>query len=189
MSARYAALLALTFIAASGCKTAPEVRADKDPTANLASYRTFGFFENLATEKSGYSTLLTNRLKAATQRELEHRGLQLDSSTPQLLVNFNVNIENRTDVQSAPTGAGFYGYRAGMYGPWAGYPQDVYTTHYQEGTLAIDLVDAAKRQLVWQGVAEGRVEKAAVEDPGAAVDKVVSAIFAKFPTGSSTAAP
>lgn len=186
MSARNVALLALGCIGALlwGCSTAPEIRADKDPSANLASYRTFAFFDALATEKSGYSSLLTNRLKSATQRELELRGIKLDTSAPQLLVNFNVNIENRTDVQSAPTGAGFYGYRAGMYGPWSGYPQDVYTTHYKQGTLAIDLVDSTKRQLVWQGVAEGRIRKAATEDPGTAIDTVVSAIFQKFPAGT-----
>lgn len=118
-------------------------------------------------------------LKTSTQRELESRGLRQTTASPQLLVNFNVNVENRADVESTPA-AGFYGYRAGMYEMWAGYPQDVSTTHYKEGTLAIDLVDAAKQQLVWQGVAEGRMSKSALENPTAAIDKTVGQIFAKY---------
>lgn len=170
----------------AACTSGPQIRADADPGANLSEYRTFNFLDDLAIDNSSYTTLLTNRLKASTQRELEARGYKMTASDPQLLVNFNVNVADRTNVESSPAvGGGFYGYRAGAYGMWAGYPQDIHTTHYQQGTLAIDLVDAQKRQLVWQGVAEGRINKGAIENPGPAVDKVVSEIFSKYPvTGS-----
>ena len=174
-------LLALLTIVAAGCASGPQVRTDMDPAVHLGSYRTFAFFDQLATDKSQYGTMLTSRLKASTQRELERRGLQRTTSNPQLLVNFNVNVQTRSDVESTPASAGFYGYRAGRYGMWAGYPQDVHTTHYKEGTLAIDLVDAAKRQLVWQGVAEGRINRSAIENPTAAIDETVGAIFARYP--------
>lgn len=167
----------------SACASGPEVRADADPSANLRSYKTFGFYERVSTDKNAYTTLVSTRLKDATRRELEKRGYQYSQANPQLLANFNVNIENRQDVQSTPGMGvgGYYGYRAGMYGVWGGYPQDIETVHYQEGTLSIDLVDAAKKQLVWQGTAQGRVNKKAVENPGPAIDSVVSEIFTKFP--------
>jgi hypothetical protein len=162
------------------CASGPKVRADADPSVNLASYKTFGFFDQLSTDKSKYSTMITTRLKDATRRELKMRGYE-EAQDPQLLLNFNTNVENRTDVQSTPSSAGFYGYRAGMYGAWGGYPQDVHTTHYQEGTLAIDVVDAAKKQLVWQGVAQARLTKSMLENPGDTIDSVVTDIFAKYP--------
>lgn len=183
-----AAALTLIMLSAVGCTSGPEIRADADPTANLSSYKTFAFFEELATDKSAYTTMLTSRLKSAIRREMERRGYTLATSDPQLLVNFNVNVQDRTEVESTPTGA-YYGYRAGRYGMWGGYPQDVYTTHYQEGTLAIDLVDAAKRQLVWQGVARGRINKSAVENPDQAIDKVVAEIFAKHPVPPAPPSP
>jgi hypothetical protein len=104
-----------------------------------------------------------------------------EAPEPQLLVNFSTNVENRTDVQSSGASYGFYGYRAGMYGAWGGYPQDVYTTHYQQGTLAIDIVDAAKQQLVWQGVAQARLTKDMIENPEATIGSVVSDIFDRYP--------
>jgi Domain of unknown function (DUF4136) len=179
----YAKLLAASALSVllAACASGPTVRADGDPSVNLATYKTFGFFDQLATDKSKYSTMLTTRLKDSTRRELQRRGYQ-ESEQPQLFVNFSTNVENRTDVQSTPSAsAGFYGYRAGMYGAWGGYPQDVHTTHYQEGTLAIDLVDAAKKQLVWQGVAQARITKSMRENPSEAIDSVVTDIFAKYP--------
>jgi Domain of unknown function (DUF4136) len=175
---------ALSILLAS-CESGPQVRVDGDPSINLSSYKTFGFFSQVETDKSKYTTMISTRLKDATRRELQNRGYQ-EAENPQLLVNFNTNVENRTDVQSTPS-AGFYGYRAGAYGMWAGYPQDVQTTHYQEGTLAIDLVDAAKKQLVWQGVAQARITKSMRENPTEALDSIVADIFEKYPVPSAVA--
>lgn len=188
MFSRRAAIFVVTLsaIVVAGCASGPQVRTDADPSVNLASYKTFGFFDNLATDKSQYTTMLTSRLKAATQREMEKRGYRLATSNPELLINFNVNVADRTKVESTPSMGGYYGYRRGMYGMWGGYPQDVHTTNYQEGTLAIDLVDAAKKQLVWHGVAQGKISSKARENPGPAIDNVVTQIFAKHPVPAQT---
>ncbi len=172
----------------AACTSGPKVRTDADPTANLASYKTFAFFEELATDKSSYSTMITSRLKDATRRELKRRGYEEVTNDPQLLVNFNTNVETRTQVQSTPAPASFYGYRAGMYGAWGGYPADIHTTHYQEGTLVIDLVDAGKRQLVWQAVAQGRLSKKAIENPAASIDALIAEMFEKYPVPALDAA-
>jgi hypothetical protein len=164
----------------TACASGPTIRADGDPSVDLSTYKTFGFFDHLSTDQSKYSTMITTRLKDATRRELQKRGYQ-EAEQPQLLVNFNTNVVSRSEVQSTPAAGGFYGYRAGMYGAWGGYPQDVYTTHYQEGTLAIDVVDSTKKQLVWQGVAQARLTKSMLDNPGETIDSVVADIFAKYP--------
>jgi Domain of unknown function (DUF4136) len=177
-SVQIGTLALLAFLA--GCASKPEIRADADPTANLASYQTFGFFDGLATDKSKYSTMITARLKDATRREMQKRGYQEAPQNPQLLVNFNTNVQSRTEVHGSPSG-GFYGYRSGMYGAWSSYPSDVYTTQYKEGTLAIDIVDAGRKQLVWQGIAQARVTEAMLNNPTAAIDSIVTDIFGKYP--------
>lgn len=192
MISRFSAgLLALVAcVAITACSSGPAIRADVDPSANLGSYKTFAFLDRGAADRPGYSSLLTQHLKGATQREMEKRGYQLVATNPQLLVHFNLNIENRSDVRSTPstTGAGYYGYRAGYYSMWAGYPQqNIETVHYQAGTLAIDVVDAAQKRLVWSGVAEGKVSKKAAENPGPAIDRVVASIFEKYPVPAPAA--
>jgi hypothetical protein len=146
-------------LALAACSSGPTIRTDADPAADFSAYETFAFFEPLATDKAGYSTLLTARLKDAARRELEARGYTYDAADPDLLVNFNVNVVEKTEVRSSPSmsaGYGYYGYRGGMYGAWSGYPYDVTTTNYRQGTLTFDAVDAERKALVWQGGSSGR---------------------------------
>ncbi len=70
-------------------------------------------------------------------------------------------------------GVGYYGYRGGMYGGWPMYSNDVTTTHYKVGTGNIDVVDAARKQLVWEGVAEARLTDKMLDNPGPAIDSIV----------------
>jgi len=176
------AALAATLSLAGCGPSGPSIRADQDPSANLSAYRSFSFVSPLATDKAGYSTVLSSHLKAAVTREMQNRGYRYAESGGDLLVNFYANVEDKQDVRSYPTGptyGGYYGYRGGMYGGWGGY--EVQTVNYKQGTLAIDIVDGARKQLVWTGVAEGKVSKEARKNPGAAIDKVVGEIFAAYP--------
>jgi hypothetical protein len=182
-------VIAVGCVLVAACESGPTIRADGDPSVDFTAYKTFGFFDQLSTDKSKYATMLTGRLKDATRAELTKRGYT-EAPEPQLLVNFSTNVENRTEVNSTGSSAsyGFYGYRAGMYGAWGGYPTDVYTTHYQQGTLAIDMVDSAKKQLVWQGIAQARLTKTMLDNPGAAIGSVVADIFEKYPVKGPEAA-
>lgn len=168
----------------SACTTAPKVQTDFDRNADFSSYRTFGFVETLATDRSGYSTLLTGYFKSAVQREMTGLGYTFSDKNPDLLVNFSTNSEARTDVRSTGMNTGYgsyYGYRRGMY---AGFPSraEVDTVHYKVGTVNIDVVDAKKKQLVWEGATEGRLTKAVMADPQAAINGAVANIFAQYPT-------
>jgi len=55
-------------------------------------------------------------------------------------------------------------------------------------TLAIDLVDSTKKQLVWQGVAQAKLTKTMLDNPGAAIGSVVADIFEKYPVQPPAAA-
>lgn len=169
-------------LAAGGCATGPTVTSNYDHSANFASYRTFGFFSPLGTDRAGYATLVTQSLKNATRREMEARGYTYSENSPDLLLNFNGKLEKQTEVRSTPMGPpmmGYYGYRGGYYGGWGGYYTDVY--QYNEGTINVDLVDARQRQLVWEGVAVGRVSDKHRENVDAAISVAVGEIFKKFP--------
>lgn len=174
-------LFFLVVLALAGCASGPDIRVDADPAVNVTQYRTFAFFEPLATDKAGYSTLVTSRLKDASRREMEARGYVYETASPQLLLNFQLNVQERTEIRSSPSmGAGYYGYRS--YGAWASYPVDIDTTYYKQGTLNVDVVDAERKALVWQAVAEGRIKKESMKNPGPAIDNVVALLMADFPS-------
>jgi hypothetical protein len=184
-------VLALAGIAVlAGCASGPTIRSQVNPSADPSSYETFAFFSPLATDRDGYESVLTARLKAATRRNLEAKGYVYAESNPDLLVNFFANIEDRQEIRTYPAapamGGGYYGYRTGYYGGWGGYyggyrPTEIETVNYKAGTLTIDLVDPADKVLVWQGQAEGRVSSKARQNPGPAIDAVVDEIVALLP--------
>jgi hypothetical protein len=174
----------------SGCATGPTIRSQTNPGADPASHETFAFFSPLATDRAGYESVLTARLKDATRRNLEAKGYVYAESDPDLLVNFFANIEDRQEIRTYPAapamGAGYYGYRTGYYGGWGGYHggyrgTEIETVNYKAGTLTIDLVDPAEKVLVWQGQAEGRVSSKARQNPGPAIDAVVAEIIELLP--------
>lgn len=180
------ALLAMTL---SACSSGPQVRSDQAVNVNFSQYQTFSFVSELATDRAGYTTLVTQHFKDAISAELSARGYKYVESDPQLLVNFNSNVASRSETRSVPVTNfhyGYYHYRRGVvYAGFPVYSNDVSTVHYKVGTVNIDLVDAAKRQLIWEGIAEGTLKQQDLEQPRAAAARTVSLIFEQFPQPGS----
>jgi len=186
-----ALVLVAALLALAGCTTAPVVRVEYDRAVDFAQYKTFGFFDPLGTDRSGYETVVSQYLKAATRRELEARGLRFDAEAPQLKVNFNARLSEKlrsTTIPGPTFGMGYYGYRGGFYSAWPMYSYETATSTYTEGTLNIDVVDAARRQLVWEGVAVGDVNDTSSESIRPRLEQVVAAAFARFPLAPASAA-
>ena len=170
-------LLAAGCLAAllSACATGPSIRSDYDQKADFSRYRTFGYMSPLGTDKAGYSSLLTERLKDATRGQMEMRGYVYNTADPDLLINFNGKLQQKTQVTQAPPAIGpYYGYRSGFYGGWPGYGWGDTVYQYTEGTLNIDLVDARRKQLVWEGVAVGEVRNPEMAASQQSVEKAVA---------------
>lgn len=55
-------VLCLSLLLAA-CASEPRVRSDYDPQADFSRYQTFAFFSPAGTDKAGYGTLVTERLK------------------------------------------------------------------------------------------------------------------------------
>jgi hypothetical protein len=173
----------------SGCATGPKVRSDAAANTNFSAYKSFGFMSEPATDKAGYTTLVTQHFKDAITAEMTALGYQYSETNADLLVNFNSNVETRTDVRSTPTASihyGYYNYRRGIYAGFPIYANDVDTIRYKYGTVNIDVVDAAKNQLIWEGISEGTLKRADLEQPKQAIAEVVALIFQQYPTKKTT---
>ena len=184
--------MAVTCLALSACANLPQVRASYDRSADFTQNKTFAFLSPLATDRDGYQSLVSQALKAATQRELETRGLRMDNNAPQLLINFNAALVDKTRVSTSPVivngglgfyGGGFYGYRRGMYSLRPQYVEQTVVFNYREGTLNIDVIDAARKQLVWEDVVtDSSVTPAELADFPASLGNAVKVAFASYPT-------
>ena len=188
----FVVLTAAATLLLASCATGPKVRSDAAANTNFSGYKTFSFMPEPATDKAGYATLITQHFKDAISAEMAALGYQYSENNADLLVNFNSNVETRTDVRSTPTATfqyGYYGYRRGIYAGFPLYSNDVDTIRYKYGTVNIDVVDAGKKQLVWEGISEGTLKKSDLENPKQAIAEVVGLIFQQYPTRKAIAQP
>jgi hypothetical protein len=146
------ALLVVLFVTASSCSSI-NVVADYDTSTDFSQYKTFAFYKK-GIEKVDISDIDKRRILKDIETELLAKGLTI-SEDPDLLVNIFTKSRRKVDIYSNNYG-GFYG--GGYYGwyPWY-YGPNFGTTvsEYTEGTLFVDLIDAKKKDLVWQGIGSG----------------------------------
>ena len=50
----------------------------------------------------------------------------------------------------------------------------------QVGTVNVDIIDGERMQLIWEGVAEGRITRDDLENPRVVVDTVVAELFQRL---------
>src|SRR5690606_3344012 len=181
---KVAPILAVAFaLIVSGCATtrAPDTGVDYDKSVDFSVYRTYGFPKETETDRGGYSTLVTSYFKEAVGTAMEARGYKFAEENPDLLVNFFMNTRERTELRPRiTTGYGYYGYRYGLYSAWPLYEEDR-TVTYKVGTINVDIVDAEKKQLIWEGVAEGRMTKEALANPKVTINGVVTELMRQYP--------
>jgi Domain of unknown function (DUF4136) len=184
-------------LVATGCASTPDLRSDYDRSADFADYQTYNFYPNAGPNGSEYKNLFTQYVEAAIDREMQSRGYT-KSDDPDLYINFNAILQEKTKVTTTPApmtgyGVGYYGYRGGFYDPWYGYgyAQETNVSQYTEGTFNIDIVDAEKKRLVWECVGVGRVTDKIRENLEATVNAAVPKYFANYPfrAGSGTPVP
>jgi Domain of unknown function (DUF4136) len=189
--ARTAVLVAVAGAALlAGCASQPQAMADGDRNAALGSYTTFTFARPLATEVNQEPSALTQHLEQAALREMRSRGFRQTSNQPQLIVNFNANTRQALPAVPTPprlVSAGYYGYRDGQYAVWPGYRDRNAAAPYPAGTINIDIVDAASKQLVWEAVVPGAIPSGPADTLKPAVDAAVKAAFAGYPKPATSA--
>ena len=180
-------LLFITAVAAS-CSSV-RVASDYDESVDFANYKTYGYLKD-GIDKAEISDLDKKRIMRAIDTELIKKGLT-KSEKPDVLVNIFTNANKEVNVNNwGGYGMGYYGY--GGWGPgwgwgspwgWGGNYTSVSTS--TEGTLYIDLLDAAKKELVWQGIGSGVLTQERNKKQERII-KFVEKIIAEFPPQKET---
>jgi Domain of unknown function (DUF4136) len=156
------ALAALT----AGVVYAQHVTTDSDPAAPFATYKTYAWTPGTASAIS----LSEQRIHDGVNAQLQGKGMTQVDSNPNVFVA--THVTTHTVPQVIADGFGPWGFAGGM--------ATVQT--YTEGSLIVDLYDAATRKMVWRGVAQATVsdkpEKNALK-----IDKSLAKMFARYPPG------
>ena len=146
-------LLLITLILSS-CSSI-KVFSDYDRNIDFSNYETFAYFKP-EIDKVDISDLDKRRILKALDSEMNLKGLS-KSETPDLLIGFTTKAKEQIYVN---TGNNFgWGWGWG-FNPWfwgnGGYNSVSTRT---EGTLYVNIIDAATKQLIWQGKCRGGIKK------------------------------
>ena len=170
----------LLFMLVASCSSV-QVAADYDKTANFNQFKTFAFFKS-GIDKAEISDLDKRRILRAIESELMAKGFT-KSENPDLLVSIFTKSRDKVNVYNNNMGYGPYGYGWG-WSPYywnAGY-NSVSTSTSTEGTLYVDLIDANKKELVWQGMGTGYLTQN-MNKKEERIQEFVAKIMEKYPPG------
>ena len=140
------------------CATNIDVKTDFDSAADFAQFHTFAYAGLTDITRTGLldNSLTRKRIEAAVTRELTQKGLRevTVDEHPDLLVHYWLGTKDKQQVMgtSGPS-VGYYGRPGGYYGGgygWGGSASTISTYEYTEGTLVVDLVEPAKKELQWR---------------------------------------
>ena len=177
--------LTVLIVTALSCGPGLKVTTDYDKQADFKKYKTFALYtpENI---NDAISQLNRDRVIAAIKSEMTKRGLQENTSSPELLVNPVAIFQDRASVTA---NSNAYGY-GGVYRPyyWGVAGTSSTTTydvrHYKDGSLIIDVIDAESKKLIWQGIGNKEID-GPIKDPDKKIPEAISMIMASFPPGAA----
>lgn len=147
---------------------AQSVQTDFDRSFDFSKLRTFNVAmqQRTANDPLAQDPLNEGRIRGALEAKLAANGFRIEGEKADFVVAYYVTTKKALSVQDY------------SYGPprWFG-RRDIRVDQYAEGTLTVDVIDAATNQLVWRGRASGTLE---LKEMDKRVNKAVEKLVAKF---------
>lgn len=147
--------------------SAYKIASDKDSTIDFSKYKTFAWY---AKDPQSFKNaqfdnqIIESNIKNYVSAELKKRGMVVNIDNPDILLDYSLMIENKTEqvqnpIYSHPYNYGYYNPYRPMSNPFM-YPSTIvgYQTQnipYKDGTLTITAVDKNTNRIVWRGWSEG----------------------------------
>ncbi|HHJ14491.1 MAG TPA: DUF4136 domain-containing protein [Gammaproteobacteria bacterium] len=189
-------VLVLVLLPLSACTTL-RVSTDYDPGADFSALRDYAW---LPAPKIGsgdpalsYNSLLAPRLQSAVDELLRARGRVKVRSKPDFWLAYRFTVREKESITYINHlygyGDGWYFRAHGAVAGWYGHT-DVLVSEYREGTLVLDVVRAADRQLVWRGIVVDVIyEDDTPEMRERRIREAVAKMLASFPPTTSAGRP
>lgn len=151
------------------------VYSDYDKQVDFTPYKSYAFHKT-GIDKAEISDLDKKRILRAIDETMSAKGFT-KSDSPDLLISFFTKEREEVNVNQFNAGWG-YGWGWG-WNPflWGG---NTTVTRHTEGTLYIDIIDARKKELIWQGQGEGVLTKDR-DEKEALIKEFVAKILEQYP--------
>ena len=165
-------LLLLGIMSLMSCSSV-RVAIDYDKEVDFKLYTSFAFFKP-GIDEAKISDLDKKRILRAIERELEAKGM-FKVSNPDLLISIFTETRENVNIHQNNFGFGWgwNPYLSGLGG------NNIISSNI-EGTLYIDLIDARKNELIWQGLGTG-ILSLDMDKKEEKINKIVNKILEKYP--------
>jgi hypothetical protein len=147
----------------AGAILAQDVKYNFDQDADFSKYKTYRWEQHPDSRQMDQLTL--KQLGEAFDAELARKGLQKSTSgSSDLVIVYQLAVGQEKQITSFDSGFGTGpGYRRGWYGGGSTMTTST-TSTINIGSVALDMYDAAKKQLVWRGTATKTLDDGAKAD-------------------------
>lgn len=170
--------------------------AEYDHEVDFSTYKTFGLLNWDPQNDKVVSPQTKEYILSSIKDELEARGYIYKETNADMQVSVFVIVQEKTNYAAysdhyvgysgygaigvgVGVGSGGVGVGVVEYGMGPMYPYTAYSNDYDAGTLVIDLLDHSKKQIIWQGVATGRLDNETA--PAGSVKRDIGRLFSKMP--------
>lgn len=169
-------LFASLFFTMVSCGPMISTNADYDKNVDFSAYKTYAYYKT-GIDKVEISDLDKRRILNAIDQQMLAKGFT-KSDNPDLLINLFTKSREQVNVNQFNAGWG-YGWGWGWNPFMMGGHQTTVTTS-TEGTLYIDLIDAKKKEMIWQGEGTGVLTKN-TNKKEERINEFVSQILSQYP--------
>lgn len=170
--------VAVVIAALPAIAAAQKTTYDFDKSATFGSFRTYALKEGTPTKNE----LIDKRIVAAIEAQLAAKGFVKNETAPDVIVVFHIAFDEQKDISSYSTGPMYGGYGYGWGGGWGSTTTDVRVREILVGTLAVDMVDAKNKTVVWRGLGTKEIDTdAKPEKRDQNINKAVEKIFKNYP--------
>ena len=161
------------------CAPVRVVEYQKNPSADLSSYKTFGFY-NLEKEGLIGENFESNLevLKNSIRNELSLRGYEESKVDAELLINIGVIVKEEVQTRQTDFQTDAYKYSGQRNYYWES--KEVEINRYKEGTVRLEFVDAKQNTRVWFAAAAGTVTEKK-EEVEKRISEAMKKLFTYFP--------
>jgi hypothetical protein len=175
-------VLACAFVLAVSTASAQDVSYNFDQQADFTKYKTYKWVT--VKESDQLDELTAKQVAQAIEKQLAAKGLtKTEADSADLLVAYQVAINKEKQVTSWNTGYAMGpGWGGRYYGGYGGGMGTASTSTIYIGALALDMYDAAKKELVWRGLASKQIDtKASAEKRQKNLDKGMAKLLKNYP--------
>jgi hypothetical protein len=170
--------LTLAITALPALAAAQKTTYDFDKSAPFATFKTYAFKDGTPTGNQ----LIDKRLVAAIESQLAAKGFVKNETNPDVFVVYHIAFDEQKDISSYSSGPMYGGYGWGYGGGWGMTTTDVRVREILVGTLAVDLVDAKRKEVAWRGLGTKEIDTGAKpEKRDQNINKAVEKIFKNYP--------